>query len=100
MGVRYILCPECQKRGLSHHPSKHEEHGVRVRCRYCKFETEMSSSAFWSGLWEHDPGVQEERAKQLRALNDRIREEMEKTGATKVRLKRIGRTNDYKIEVE
>jgi hypothetical protein len=98
--LRYILCPECMKRGLSHHPSKSGEYSERVKCRYCEFEREMSSYAFWVGIWGHDPGVQKEQATAIQTLNDNIRKHMATTGATEVRLKRIGRTNDYQVEFE
>ena len=97
---RYVVCSECGKRGLTHRPSNHEDHGVLVRCRFCKVERQLSSFEFWQGIWEKDPIVQAQRAKQVQRLNDAIRDHMQKTGAQKVRLKRIGRTNDYKVEFD
>ena len=97
---RYTLCPECGKRGLSHRPSDHVEFGVLVKCRYCKAERQLSSFDFWHGIGEKDPRVQAERAKQVQRLNDAIRDHMRITGARKVRLKRIGKTNEYKVEFD
>lgn len=94
--VQYVPCPKCKKRGFAARPMT-DPGDVRARCRYCKFQTTMSSFDFWVGIWGKDAKVQADRRKALKKLNDAIRDHMKKTGQKHMRLRRVDK-NECHIE--